>query len=286
MKKFIYPIVAIATFLAMQAVAGIAAVGVLYLLRGEQMNECLGSGEAVGSMEGLTSPGLLAFATVMSGVLTVGVISLLRMIDWSKVFRVKDIEWKWGMTSIAAAIFGIFGINVMDEMLDLPNLMEDTFLDLSESWAGVLCLGVIGPVLEELIFREGVEGYMLRNGVRPWVAIVSSALMFGIVHLNPAQVPFAFAVGIILGFIYCRTGNIVITSILHIANNSAAVWQMQTLGEKAKDFSMVAELGGTLPAVFIACSCLAVCIVWIVSSSRLLQERGKSMWGKKQTGQP
>ncbi len=52
--------------------------------------------------------------------------------------------------------------------------------------------------------------------------IALSALIFAIVHLNPAQMPHAFLIGLLLGWLYMRTGSIVPGVAYHWANNTAA----------------------------------------------------------------
>ena len=259
MKKILYPILAVVVFLTMQSAVGIVITVVGALSDPELAKKAIATGDSDALMTVVGSDWLAA-AVVLSGILTVAVIALLKMIDWKQVLNVRTIDWKWGIVSIVAAIFGIFALDVLEEMMDLPNLMEDTFTDMSNSVVGALCIGVAGPVLEEFIFREGMEGYMLRNGVNKWGAIMGSALAFGIIHLNPAQVPFAFAMGIILGVIYYKSGNIVLTSILHVLNNSIAVWQMHTMGEELKDFKLVDWMGGTTIALVCSALCLVLCV--------------------------
>lgn len=242
MKKILYPILAVMAFFILQAGLGVIISVVAIALHPEASKTALASGDSNALMEQVGTE-WLSIAVILSGVLTIAVLALLKMIDWKSVLNMKMIDWKWGFFGIVAAIAGIFVLDIAEEMMDLPNLMEDTFTNMSNSIVGALCIGVVGPIIEEFIFREGVEGYMLRNGVNKWVAIIGSALAFGIIHLNPAQVPFAAAMGIILGILYYKSGNIVLTSILHILNNSVAVWQMYSMGESAKDFSLTEALG-------------------------------------------
>ena len=49
----------------------------------------------------------------------------------------------------------------------------------------------MAPLVEELLFRGAIEGHFLQTGKRPGMAILLSALIFGLIHVNPAQVPFA-----------------------------------------------------------------------------------------------
>ncbi len=241
MKKIIYPILAVVAFLVMQTLAGIGLVVFFLVLQPELMKTI-----RTGGLENIlnTQPAIISLAIDLSGIATIAIIGLLGMINWKQVLNVKSIEWKWGTVSIVAAILGIFVLDIMEEMIDLPNLMEDQFIAMSRSWLGILSIGVAGPIIEEFIFREGILGYMLRNGMNRWVAITASALLFGIIHMNPAQIPFAAAMGFIFSIIYYKTGNIVIPSILHILNNSIVVLMMYIMGDAAKDVSFTEGLGG------------------------------------------
>lgn len=79
---------------------------------------------------------------------------------------------------------------------------------------------IIGPIIEELIFRKILLGKLLEKfSNRPIKAIVYSALIFGIIHLNSIQGVAAFGGGIILGLIYYYTKSIKATIFAHILNN-------------------------------------------------------------------
>lgn len=79
---------------------------------------------------------------------------------------------------------------------------------------------IIGPIIEELIFRKILLGKLLEKfSNRPIKAVVYSALIFGIIHLNIIQGVAAFGGGIILGLIYYYTKSIKATIFAHILNN-------------------------------------------------------------------
>ena len=77
---------------------------------------------------------------------------------------------------------------------------------------------ILGPVVEELIFRKLTIDRTIGYGEK--TAIIFSALMFGLFHGNLTQFLFATSVGIFLGYVYCKTGKILLTMILHILINS------------------------------------------------------------------
>jgi membrane protease YdiL (CAAX protease family) len=79
---------------------------------------------------------------------------------------------------------------------------------------------VLPALLEEVAFR----GFVLQS-VRKLgdpAAIVISALLFGAMHENIWQIPFATMVGLILGWIVVKTENIWIAVIIHFLNNTVA----------------------------------------------------------------
>ena len=264
MKKFLYPILILFVFMATQAVAGIMIAGVSAASHPEALEEMMNTGDT-NVFTSMIDTDSLSVAIIASGFVTIVVLALMRMIDWKKVLNVNMIDWKNSWYAIVGAVAGVFALDVIEEMLDLPDLMEQTFTGMANSTRGVLSIAVLGPIVEEFVFREGIEGYMLRKGVSKWWAIGISAFIFGIVHLNPAQVPFAAAMGVLFGIIYYKSGNIVLTTILHIVNNSVAVWQMNVLGEDAKDFKIVEWLGGTWTAVGAICAGLGLCGLWMIN---------------------
>lgn len=261
MKKILYPIVAVLAFFIMQMLTSVAVCVVELVKHPEYLQQFRQTRNPDILNQAFMNDGTLAWALIISDILTIAIIALVGMIDWKQVLNVRQTNWKYGLMALFGAMLGIFWLNIMNEFLDLPDLMENEFINMSNSWIGALSIGVIGPIVEEFIFREGVLGSMLRSGMNKWVAITASALVFGIIHLNPAQIPTAATIGFIFGIIYYKTGNIVITSILHILNNSVAVWMMYSMGDAAKDASLVEWLGGAAMANGIAIPVLVVCIV-------------------------
>lgn len=196
-------------------------------------------------------------------------LSIVAMIWPMNMFNVKrdlkpsGIELKYALMAIVATIIGIVGIDVLSSLADMPNLVEQQFNNMSMNVAGALAISIIGPIAEEVVFRGAILGYLLRNGMNFKKAIFISALMFGIMHINPAQVPFAFVVGLMLGVVYYKTGNILLTSIIHILNNSfATVMTFLSVDyEDATVTTLTEYLGatGVVLAIIISIVALAVC---------------------------
>ena len=76
---------------------------------------------------------------------------------------------------------------------------------------------IIAPIGEELIFR-----YIIINRTRQYgekFAIILSAAMFAAFHTNIFQIPYAFLVGLVFGYIYIKTGKIRYSILIHAIIN-------------------------------------------------------------------
>lgn len=93
----------------------------------------------------------------------------------------------------------------------------ETALD-GASWiASSIVMIIAAPIIEELIFRK-----LLIDRISPFgekTAIFASALAFGLVHGNFSQFFYAFAIGLLFGYIYVKTRNILYTIALHMFVN-------------------------------------------------------------------
>jgi len=113
---------------------------------------------------------------------------------------------------------------------------------------------VLAPVGEEILFRGAIQEWMHRYGMKPAWAIFFSALIFGVIHMNPVQMVDASLAGIILGILYWKTRSLILPALLHIIANSLSVVINQTWQELS--FSDI--FGGIVPAVLVMAACLAV----------------------------
>lgn len=117
---------------------------------------------------------------------------------------------------IAMAIImeGIVGL------IPMPKYFRDLFEQMIQlDLAGYLTLGIAAPILEELVFRGIILKKFLEK-YTPLRAIIYSALIFGIGHLNPWQFIAAFTIGIAIGWIYWKTKSIWPGIFIHFVNNS------------------------------------------------------------------
>ena len=80
---------------------------------------------------------------------------------------------------------------------------------------------IVAPLAEEFAMRGVVLGALRKYG--DGFAIIVSALLFGLMHGNFMQIPFAFVVGLALGFAVIKTGSVWTGVLIHFINNASAV---------------------------------------------------------------
>ena len=142
-------------------------------------------------------------------------------------------------------------VNLIQEAF-FPNFVgEETFKDLMYHPLGLITIAVIGPLSEELLFRGGVLTSIHRNFATqgPGAAIAFSAVLFALIHLNPAQMPAAFILGLLLGFAYWWTGSLAAPVCIHVFNNSFACLLAYLSPD---DDSLIGFLGGSEGATIAA----------------------------------
>ena len=124
---------------------------------------------------------------------------------------------------LLAFIVGLFQaipISTLERFMDLPDYMEQDFVDMAHNPIGILVLCIIAPIAEEYLFRGLMMRKMLRWNISPWYAIIASSIMFGLIHLNPAQIPGAIILGIVMAWMCYRTKSLIPGIIIHITNNT------------------------------------------------------------------
>lgn len=253
MKTYIKPILIAVIYIIMQAIAGIALIPVCAVFN-PALGEAIASGDAAAATAAIPAS-WLAISVMLSGVATVIAASLMKLISWKTAFRIDGKQASEAWLPILAAITGIVAITVFEEQLQLEDILKQEFSGMMHSTVGIIAISLIAPIIEELCFREGIMGGLLRRGAKPWVAIAVSAAIFGLIHGNPVQIVGAGLMGVIFGIIYYKSGNIVLTTLLHVLNNSLATVLTLTYGMNASfsDFvggTTVAIISGILCAVF------------------------------------
>lgn len=220
----------------------VGSVGWILLVYYAIMNACVGVfafGEvmislirsiAAGNLEGIAADA--AGATGAWGYFLAAAIGMIILLCWKKRDFWKNQIWARGkpmkmgdflillslffsgqlvyqiVMTVAELILNSFGLSVLAGM-------EAVSMDM-ENFSMFLYGGILAPVTEELLFRGLVQRTLQPYGKR--FAILCSAFTFGIFHGNLLQAPYAFLVGLVLGYVASEY-SIAWAMLLHMMNN-------------------------------------------------------------------
>jgi len=200
---------------------------------------------------------------------------LVPSVLWCRLFRVPlretlQLRWPtgrgWAATVLLAGGGWSVGATVWEQLLRFPGARaySDWLGELLgkqgrlELGTALLLVALLPAVAEEITFRGVVLAGLRRSGSR-WIAVVGSALVFGLFHFNPYHVVAATAVGLLLGWVALESGSIVPGMLIHLVNNG-----VQVLGER---LPAVGERVGS-PVVVGAALAATALGAWLARGSR------------------
>jgi len=128
---------------------------------------------------------------------------------------------------------------ISPESSPLDDLMGKNFM------LEFITVALVGPILEEIIFRGVVHKYMDRLMSRH-AAVFLQALIFGFIHLNITQGIYAFFLGVIIGYIYLWFDSIYVAIAVHVAFNGTNIALLYLFGDSEIDllyFLITAVIG-------------------------------------------
>lgn len=139
------------------------------------------------------------------------------------------------LTSVLVTILLSVVFQMLDSIYPLPDFLEN-HRNLRNQPLFIISAVLVAPVAEEIIFRGVITRDLLRYHSEK-TTILISGLLFGLIHVNPAQVlPASFA-GFFLAWLYIRTNHLGICILLHFANNAIAVLMFYLIPDDALPIS-------------------------------------------------
>ena len=212
-------------------------------------------------------------------------IGLVVLYAWkgSDFFRV-DIRVK-SRTMTAGVFFSVLCLCIGSQMANsiwvmvlefVMNLFGRSALGILESVSGqsdslsmFLYAALIAPIAEEIFFR----GFVLRS-LQPFgkrFAVFGSALLFGLFHGNLLQTPYAFLVGLVLGYVTVEY-SMFWAVILHLINNLVLADLLSRVT------MLLPEMAASVLQLLIFGSFAIAGIVILALKRKEIQEYNRSEW--------
>ena len=197
-------------------------------------------------------------ALLVSDFLVIVVLLLLKYCSIKELF--KRVPAHVLLISIIFAMTGMYAVELVSSQFDIPNNLEELFQSLAGTVSGFLGVCIVGPIMEEMIMRRVILKEMAKATKSMWWGIIISSALFAIIHGNPIQIVFAMPAGIFLGWVYCKTGSLLVPICIHIINNTVSFLLMSAGIES--NLSLNSTLGMILFISFVLIS--TVSCIWIV----------------------
>jgi hypothetical protein len=205
MEKIKRTLISIGIFFASQIV--ISAIFIIAgMMQGMDINTALNS--------------TLGLSLLVSDLLVVVLLLILKYCGIKELFQKVPVDVL--LISIVFAICGMFAVEILSSSFEIPNKLEEQFQAMAGTVSGFLGICIVGPVMEEMIMRRVILKEMEQLTKSMWWGIIISSALFAIIHVNPIQVVFAMPAGIILGWLYCKTGSLLVPICVHIINNTVS----------------------------------------------------------------
>ena len=206
-------------FIVVQIIMMYAGAGIWAGIKGEGYQATLQSASTGGNAI------LTALVSVFSSVIT---LVIFLKTKWTPLTRGYLLSKPWG-TLLWVALFSlgtIIPLSFLYEQLgiEMDENTQQIFTSLMKEPWGYVAVGILAPLAEEVVFRGAILRTLLgiMSKKNHWVAILISAAIFGVVHANLAQFVNALLMGLLLGWMYYRTGSLVPGILLHWVNNTMA----------------------------------------------------------------
>ena len=206
-------------FIVVQIIMMYAGAGIWAGIKGEGYQATLQAASTGGNAI------LAALVSAFSSVIT---LVIFLKTKWTPLTRGYLLSKPWG-TLLWVALFSlgtIIPLSFLYEQLGIEmdeNTQQIITSMMKEPW-GYVAVGILAPLAEEVVFRGAILRTLLgiMSKKNHWVAIIISAAIFGVVHANLAQFINALLMGLLLGWMYYRTGSLVPGILLHWVNNTMA----------------------------------------------------------------
>ena len=239
-NKYVSVVLYLVVFLLIQLATNYLVCLVWQLFEGKGLREAIDGLSAVAARP--TAPMMIVVQALFSLV----TMAVFIWVGWCRVSRsyIRSRPWAVLFWAAIAALGTLVPSEVLLELVPLPDYSSSVLAEMMGNRWGYLAICIFAPVVEELVFRGAVLRVLLEGARHHWVPITLSAALFALVHVNPAQMPHAFCIGLLLGWVYYRTRSVVPGIMVHWVNNTLG-YVVFNLFPQYADARIIDLLGGS-----------------------------------------
>ena len=178
---------------------------------------------------------MMQYVTQLEGVIALVTIPVMAIWFWYDRRKEKRMGvsvnkkaslWKYaGIILMTAGLcIGLNNLMLLSNLSALSSSYDGTMEALYSSnfIIQLICLGILTPISEELVFRGMVFKRLREQGGFLQAALYSSAV-FGFLHMNLVQMLYGFIFGMMLSYVYEKYGSVKAPILAHIVANLISV---------------------------------------------------------------
>ena len=133
----------------------------------------------------------------------------------------------WPLLLVTIIIITFFGRLFFGQQYQIE---QHTELDMITSYPQpalrvliIIVAVIIGPVLEEMLFRGLVQTVIRSYLVWPWLSVAISSFLFAVAHEDVAHWPILLVLGLCMGYAYERSGSLLRPIFIHSLFNGVVI---------------------------------------------------------------
>lgn len=165
-------------------------------------------------------------------------IFFIKQFEISRAFVTKNLMTNVALVILASLILTVTLNTLLTfwlELFPIPESYEKMYEDMLSQhtkfglYLDMVKIAMVPALCEEFFFR-GLLQTSLSTTIQKHHAILVTALIFALYHLNPWYAPFFFILGAFFGYIYFYKNNLWLAVLAHFINNAYGVIMYHNLG--------------------------------------------------------
>lgn len=168
---------------------------------------------------------------------------------WERMPLGSSLAWAVGGIFLALIAQAVAG-TIEQQIFNIKGESENTknILALIEMFPVVILItSVIGPILEEIVFRKILFGALLYKRFGFFLSALISSVIFSLAHGEPEHTLLYSSMGFTFAYLYVKTGRIIVPIIAHVSMNTLVVLLSTYSGDLIKEMEKAQSfIGGLL----------------------------------------
>ncbi|WP_066074437.1 CPBP family intramembrane glutamic endopeptidase [Neobacillus soli] len=131
----------------------------------------------------------------------------------------------WAIGGVFLALFAQYAAAIIESLLGIKIGSENTkdILTIINAFPlAIIVTSIIGPILEEIVFRKIIFGSLYKR-YNFFISALISSVIFALAHMEPVHILLYSAMGFTFAFLYVKTKRILVPIFAHVTMNTMVV---------------------------------------------------------------